>query len=74
MFLDARVDREVCHLNLTPTGSTAVGMAIGYVLAAVWIERRAISPSSVRVELHGWIAGQTTHSEGGRPDFSGLFS
>ncbi len=41
--LDASVDREVCPLNLAPTASTAVAMAIGDALAAVWMERRGIS-------------------------------
>ncbi|MGL6134306.1 MAG: KpsF/GutQ family sugar-phosphate isomerase [Prochlorococcaceae cyanobacterium] len=42
--LDASVDREVCPLNLAPTASTAVAMAIGDALAAVWMERAGISP------------------------------
>jgi len=44
VWLDASVDREVCPLNLAPTASTAVAMAIGDALAAVWMERRGISP------------------------------
>jgi arabinose-5-phosphate isomerase len=44
VVLDASVDREVCPLNLAPTASTAVAMAIGDALAAVWMERRGISP------------------------------
>ena len=32
-------------LNLAPTASTAVAMAIGDALAAVWMERRGISPA-----------------------------
>ncbi|MFM7087545.1 MAG: SIS domain-containing protein [Cyanobium sp.] len=44
VVLDASVDREVCPLNLAPTTSTAVAMAIGDALAAVWMERRGISP------------------------------
>ena len=43
VVLDASVDREVCPLNLAPTASTAVAMAIGDALAAVWMERRGIS-------------------------------
>ena len=43
--LEASVDREVCPLNLAPTTSTAVAMAIGDALAAVWMERRSISPA-----------------------------
>jgi len=42
--LDGSVDREVCPLNLAPTASTAVAMAIGDALATVWMERRGISP------------------------------
>ena len=44
VVLDGSVDREVCPLNLAPTASTAVAMAIGDALAAVWMERRGISP------------------------------
>ena len=35
VVLDGSVDREVCPLNLAPTASTAVAMAIGDALAAV---------------------------------------
>ncbi|MEB3349495.1 MAG: KpsF/GutQ family sugar-phosphate isomerase [Cyanobacteriota bacterium] len=45
VVLEASVDREVCPLNLAPTASTAVAMAIGDALAAVWMERRGISPT-----------------------------
>ena len=45
VVLEASVDREVCPLNLAPTASTAVAMAIGDALAAVWMERRGISPA-----------------------------
>ena len=44
VVLDGSVDREVCPLNLAPTASTAVAMAIGDALAAGWMERRGISP------------------------------
>jgi arabinose-5-phosphate isomerase len=44
VVLDCSVDREVCPLNLAPTASTAVAMAIGDALAAVWMERRGVSP------------------------------
>lgn len=43
VVLEAGVDREVCPLNLAPTASTAVAMAIGDALAVVWMERRGIS-------------------------------
>ena len=45
VVLEAAVDREVCPLNLAPTASTAVAMAIGDALAAVWMERRGIMPA-----------------------------
>ncbi|PZV01751.1 MULTISPECIES: KpsF/GutQ family sugar-phosphate isomerase [Synechococcales] len=45
VVLDGSVDREICPLNLAPTASTAVAMAIGDALAAVWMERRGISPA-----------------------------
>ena len=44
LVLDGAVDREACPLNLAPTASTAVAMAIGDALAAVWMERAGISP------------------------------
>jgi arabinose-5-phosphate isomerase len=47
--LDGSVDREVCPLNLAPTASTAVAMAIGDALAAVWMERRGISPQDFAI-------------------------
>lgn len=43
VVLEASMDREVCPLNLAPSSSTAVVMAIGDALAAVWMERRGIS-------------------------------
>ena len=43
VFLDASVDKEVCPLNLAPTASTTVAMAIGDAIAVVWMEKRGIS-------------------------------
>lgn len=42
VVLDGSVDREICPLNLAPTASTAVAMAIGDALASVWTERAGI--------------------------------
>ncbi len=42
-FLLSTVDREVCPLNLAPTASTTVALAIGDALTAVWMELRGIS-------------------------------
>ena len=44
VVLDASVDRVVCPLNLAPTASTAVAMAIGDAIAAFWMERAGITP------------------------------
>ncbi len=41
--LDAAVSKEACPLNLAPTASTSVSMAIGDALAAVWMNRKGIS-------------------------------
>lgn len=49
VVLDGSVDREVCPLNLAPTASTAVAMAIGDALAAVWMERAGISPQDFAI-------------------------
>jgi arabinose-5-phosphate isomerase len=49
VVLDGSVDREVCPLNLAPTASTAVAMAIGDALAAVWMERAGISPEDFAI-------------------------
>jgi arabinose-5-phosphate isomerase len=49
VVLDGSVDREVCPLNLAPTASTAVAMAIGDSLAAVWMERSGISPEQFAI-------------------------
>ena len=43
IVLDASVNKEICTLNLAPTASTTVAMAIGDALAVVWMEKRGIS-------------------------------
>ncbi len=43
VFLDASVNKEVCPLNLAPTASTTVAMAIGDALAVVLMEKKGIS-------------------------------
>ena len=37
------MNKEACPLNLAPTASTTVAMAIGDALAVVWMERKGIS-------------------------------
>tara|TARA_B100000242_G_scaffold286147_1_gene251419 strand:- start:403 stop:1116 length:714 start_codon:yes stop_codon:yes gene_type:complete len=43
VVLDAGVDKEVCPLNLAPTASTTVAMAIGDSLAVVLMDKIGIS-------------------------------
>jgi arabinose-5-phosphate isomerase len=42
--LDCSVREEACSLNLAPTASTAVAMAVGDALAVSLLERRGFSP------------------------------
>lgn len=47
--LEAKVDKEVCPLNLAPTASTAVAMAIGDALATAWMVDEGISPEQFAI-------------------------
>jgi len=47
--LDASVETEAGPHNLVPTASTAVAMAIGDALAAVWMHKRNISPDDFAI-------------------------
>lgn len=44
VVLDCSVREEACSLNLAPTASTAVAMAVGDALAVSLLERRGFSP------------------------------
>ena len=44
VVLDASVDREACALNLAPTASTTVALAIGDALAVALMEMRGWTP------------------------------
>ena len=44
IFINSEVDKEVCPLNLAPTTSTTVTMAIGDALASAWMDNNNISP------------------------------
>lgn len=44
VVLDATVDREACPLNLAPTTSTTVALAIGDALAMTVMQMRGITP------------------------------
>jgi len=58
VVLDGSVDREACPLNLVPTASTAVAMAIGDALAAVWMERVGISEHDFAINHPGGALGR----------------
>ncbi len=49
VILDATVDREVCPLNLAPTTSTTVALAIGDALAMALMQARGITPEDFAV-------------------------
>jgi arabinose-5-phosphate isomerase len=44
VVLDVRVSEEACSLNLAPTASTTVAMAVGDALAVSLLERRGFRP------------------------------
>lgn len=44
IFINSGVDKEICPLNLAPTTSTTVTMAIGDALASAWMDNNNISP------------------------------
>ncbi len=44
VVLDASVDREACPLNLAPTTSTTVAMAIGDALAMTLVQMKGLTP------------------------------
>ncbi len=48
-ILDAKVDKEICPLNLAPTCSTAVAMSIGDALAVEWMYRNNFSPNDFAI-------------------------
>ncbi len=49
VVLEGNVNKEICPLNLAPTASTAVAMAIGDALAVVWMERCGISQADFAI-------------------------
>lgn len=49
VFLDATVDREACPLNLAPTTSTTVALAIGDALAMTLMQMRGITAESFAI-------------------------
>ena len=43
VILETSVDKEICPLNLAPTASTAVSMAIGDALVIAWMHMNGVS-------------------------------
>ena len=43
VILETSVDKEICPLNLAPTASTAVSMAIGDAMAIAWMQMSGVS-------------------------------
>ncbi len=60
-FILARINRELCPLNLAPTASTTVAMAIGDAIAAVWMNREKISAADFALNHPGGSLGKTIY-------------
>ena len=53
VFLDINVEQEACPLNLAPTSSTTVMLALGDALAMVLLEARGFQKGGLR-EISPW--------------------
>ncbi len=58
VFLCTKVEKEICPLNLAPTASTTVSMAIGDALASAWMYRNNISPEEFAFNHPGGSLGR----------------
>lgn len=58
VFLNSNVDKEVCPLNLAPTTSTTVSMAIGDALASAWMHKNKISSQEFAFNHPGGSLGR----------------
>lgn len=58
IVLDIAVDREVCPLNLAPTTSTTVALAMGDALAVVLLERRNFQRDDFALRHPGGALGR----------------
>jgi len=58
VVLDAAVEREACPIDLVPTSSTAVAMAIGDALAVLWMDRRRVSAEDFALNHPGGALGR----------------
>jgi arabinose-5-phosphate isomerase len=58
VFLDASVDQEACPLNLAPTASTTVALAIGDALAMAVMAARGVTPEDFAANHPGGRLGK----------------
>ncbi|MBF0425799.1 MAG: KpsF/GutQ family sugar-phosphate isomerase [Magnetococcales bacterium] len=58
LFLDASVRREACPLNLAPTASTTVALALGDALAVALLQRRGFGPEQFAERHPGGALGK----------------
>jgi len=58
VFLSTKVKKEICPLNLAPTASTTVSMAIGDALASAWMDRNKISQEAFAFNHPGGSLGR----------------
>ena len=58
VFLCTKVEKEICPLNLAPTASTTVSMAIGDALASAWMDRNNISSEEFAFNHPGGSLGR----------------
>lgn len=58
VHLDARVDEEACPLNLAPTASTTVALALGDALAVTLLDARGFGPEDFARSHPGGALGR----------------
>lgn len=61
-ILDIRTKTEACPINLVPTSSTIVSMALGDALACALIEARKVKPADVARVTPGGLMKQTLNA------------
>ena len=64
--LDVSVESEACPLNLAPTTSTTVTLAMGDALAIALLESRGFSAEDFAFSLSKWCLGEKITSSGYR--------
>jgi arabinose-5-phosphate isomerase len=58
LHLDARVEKEACPLNLAPTASTTVALALGDALAVSLLDARGFGPEDFARSHPGGVLGR----------------